>query len=353
MRTLLLSILASLCSCITATAHKQVIFHFDTTSVSSIQSPFRAVKVVELRENHPQIFIQGGRGLGKEDVLTERTFSDEITAFGNRLLSRKDSGNDTLLVLLYRQTISLGKENGIVGLRMVVSFFEGGDNSYKYLYTADSFYEAYDRKPHNMWSSMLNTAWYNNFAMAAKLGGQNPSGKSYSLAAAVNRPQTLKLDLPVYNTTHYPTGIYFTREEFLNLKPGLSAFIEEGNGDENPYPHIYYQKLEGGKRGPRIEGQSYYAVYNGKRWYKAGLYGLYQMHFIAGDFYFNAPITGLKGKETEQPQIGLVGGLLAAGINSLVNESRVANNKHNITIKSVRLDAETGRYILDYPPARN
>lgn len=300
--------------------------------------------MIQPGESLAPVLGQTGKGFSVKDIITGGSFSEEAAAFGNRLFSENQSGTDTLLALIYSHSLTPQTDQGITYLLMRVSFFAGGADSFRYLYTADSFYEAYTSKHEDTWRTMLNITWLNNFRRAASLASSG-TAERYTIREAFNRPETIKRRLPVYNTDRYPTGIYFTRAEFLNLKPGLTAFKEWDNGETNAYPHSYYRLLENGQRGQQIDEQDYYAVFNGKRWYKAGQSGLYQMHFIDGDFYFTAPMDGLKGKEAATMQTGALASLLSAGITAISNEARVKNNKTTVVKRKVRLDAETGRYI--------
>lgn len=318
-------------------------FVFDSSLHLAQPTNYNTVKLLDNRLNKSLIVGNTFYSL-PYDILMLPSPPEAINTFGNQLCNHPHSKEKTLLIVFNGQYLFTDKSMTI--FQISANFFIGENNAFKYLFTADTLIEDYtppstfkgtkNKIPY--WSTIINDTWLQCFKKAAVI---QPSLDSniYDEISATNRYENLKQKIPVYIEKNYPIGVYKTREEFLNLTPSIREFkrwdFSDGTVDRFAFDN------KGSNSTEKTDGKSYYAVWTGKRWYKSAYPHPTQMHLKNGDFYFDILLSGLKYQEAPLLTMGAAGYLANEVTNSSIRDKRkLVSRKY-----TVRLDAETGKYI--------
>jgi len=265
-------------------------------------------------------------------MVTEESFGNSIASFGIHLLRKTGISNTkTLLIILHQFDVQDHMKGDVVSIYINAEYYlNSGDNKYKLLFVIDDFNES---KTRNI-KAEINRMFYSYFDSASSQNFlENNESKLYTEQEAGNRIETLKRQYPVYNTDNYKVGVYYTLEQFLNNNPGDTLFREDDHyvkiGDS---PKFYYVDKRGWRNG-RISEKDFFAVYNGKRWFKSTADGSFGMDKINGDFYFKGQKKGLSGDYNSNTYVvagggGIIGTIIVAAVTAAVVNAAESNIKH-------------------------
>jgi|GEM_PF-1159962 len=280
------SVIFSFFFCFTAFAQKEYQFSFDTAATLPKGAVYSHVKVIDERLDKSD-FGRMKIKFSIKKLVTADSFSTELAKFGENLVRKiSPKADNTLLIVLHQLYV----EGNIKGLVSTIYFdadyyLSTPYGGYQLLFTVDKLNEVKTtdvRRDVNLLFSHL-------FYMVANAKVALPKKDSlYTEVQAANRIADIKKQFPVYNTTNYKVGVYYTLEQFLNNAPGDTVFKEDdhyvkiGNS-----PHFYYVDKKGWRNG-RISEKDFFAVYNGERWFKSTSDGSFGMEKDGDDFYFKA-----------------------------------------------------------------
>lgn len=123
-----------------------------------------------------------------------------------------------------------------------------------------------------------------------------------------------KVNLPLYQASNYPDGIYSNFTSFINLKPVYQAMVETNK--DGSISSV--KKLDG--EGKKTKVKNIYALVHKGRAYINTDFGYYPLQKVKNDFYF----TGKAKVNAETGDIlatsfffGILGGLIASNDNAL------------------------------------
>ncbi len=221
------------------------------------------------------------------------------------------TGNEELLLVLHDfDMVYNDNEENVGTFYFSGDFFSGIDGKYKFIERVDSIYEVAVVK--NAVAQLADTARARMAAILNWYGSDNfkPEDKLYTEQETVNRRSSYKTDMPIYKTTSYKKGIYYTADQFIQNQPVDTGFIIADilQSDRSRLIHINYVNKKG-KKGEPIQGDTYFAIYDGKQWYTGTPNA--RMNYENEEFYTTKIFNGITNLSVTR--IGFVPGLNGSG----------------------------------------
>ncbi len=343
-----------------AGARRSYTYYFDSTLALSHPANFSEVRVVDARADTAGFGIING-SLSSLVITTATPLSQSLRHFGLQLIrNHAPAQNSTLLVVLRHLSVAPQTSDAVNTVYADADFYTGTEGSYRYLFTADSFYESRCIAGKDVWESQLEQIWFRYFDKASgAVPDKADSPSYYTVQAALSHRADLLKAFPAYNASVYPEGVYLTRESFLMLRPDFPRFKQWTNRDNIAHPYTFFRTTDKGKHGSRLEDSTFYAVYDGHHWYKSGGNSTYTISFEEGDFYFKGSLEGLRGHTSQQGTFiaagiagGLVGVILVSAAGGLTHALNNAQDKKlfkkdptTLNLYRIRLDVLHNRYV--------
>lgn len=302
-----------------AFGQKQSVFVFDTSVALPKGGIYNHVRVIDERPDKSNLGLDKIR-FNTKLLVTEKPFADELAEFGENLVRKiAPRADNTLLIVLHQFQVESNVKGFVTTLYLDADYYLSTPlGGYQFLFTVDNLTEVKTTDVRRD----INILFAHLFNEAANIKVTLPPKDSiYTQAQAANKLADIKKQLPVYNTSNYKVGVYYTIDQFLNNTPGDTLFKEDdhyvkiGNS-----PKFYYVDKRGWANG-RISEKDFFAVYNGKRWFKSTKDGSFGMDKIDDDFYFKAEKKSIDAYYNNSPFAavgyisgGLVGGMIVGAV---------------------------------------
>ncbi len=268
------------------TAKPKYIFKIDN-KLQSIESnnQCKSLRVIDARKNRDNIgFLREGQFDGSIPVITEQPFDTFLqNIYGKMKVDAKSTSDELIMVLYEFEMYDKPAQIGTLCIR--ADLFRGNDGKYKLVAIMDSLYEL--RSSRTVTDDLLASVKQKIPSLltyyACKLTEVNT--KLYSLEELSNKRDNEKLSYPIYNTTQYKKGVYYTCDQFLNNMPIDTPLIKWSylKGD-NRVTQFYYQDGNG-KRSEGLKNSDFFAIYDGASWWLGDSLTIREIKYMDGDFY--------------------------------------------------------------------
>ncbi len=301
------------------------------------------LQVIDARKEKDNIgYLKKGAFNRNTPVVTEQPFDVFLQSTYDSMKVAAKTKNEELIMVLYQFELQDRPDAGEVGtFCFSADFFRGENGQYKFVASVDSFYEV--RSSFDVTKTLIGNTQKKLSSILGYYASQSAdinANKLYSPEQLKNKRSDDKLLYPIYNTTEYKKGVYYTCNDFLNNKPDEVPIVKwaYSSGADN-VTHFYYQDNRG-KRGSRIEDNAFFAIYDGKEWWVSDLSTARHLKYADGDFYatrlFRQAYTG--SNSNAAMFFGLTGALIASAVDG-------GNVKASWTLYKSRLNPATKQFV--------
>lgn len=293
----------------------QIIFALskDSAYYISTQSTCNALRVIDIRKNKDNLGHFRSKMFDKrEPFLSEMPLNTFLPEYFCRIGACNQGSIDELVLVLYHFEVE-DSPNGdnICTFYIDGDFYRGSKGQYAFLGQIDSIYEMLSgRKPDKTLMKAASQKLSNLFSYFS--ASAPVDNVPYTESGLTERRQREHLKYPIYSATNYKKGIYYTAEQFINVQPQDTSFVEEVyyTGDTRRVRYHYLNSK--GKKGKHIDENSFFAVYNGSKW-MVGLNGHCEpMTFADGEIYIEKRFRGIKSVSRSVVNAGILFGLTGA-----------------------------------------
>jgi hypothetical protein len=272
-----------------------------------------SLKVIDARTNTEDIgHLRTGAFNRYAAIQTDQSITEFFSTYYKKL-NPKPGSKYQLLLVLYNIDIHDRPSGAEVGVfQFNGDFFVGENGKYKFIRNLDTLCEV--TSAWDVSHKLIDLAQTTTGTILSKLGSvtYGKEGTTYTETEAKDRRINEKKQFPIYNTTDYKKGIYFTADQFLQNQPVDTEFIvQDFFRNDGPRQISFYYPNKKGKKGEKIDNKTFFAVYTGSQWYVAEKYPV-RMKYENDDFIAVLPFRGIKGPEESIMLFGMVGGLVAA-----------------------------------------
>jgi len=288
------------------------------------RSEYSTLTVMDMRPNKNDIgYVKTGMFGKVRRAVTAPSLDSCFSKYFERMLSGANKREEELLLVLYHFKI----EDQPKGTNMGTVYFDGEfygekNGKYKLLGEVDSLYElhaAFDATTKLLAAVPMKISDLFSRFMVLKCDSNNFFSKEEALAHRRNE----KLKYPIYQTDSFKKGIYYTADQFINNQPVDTPIIKEEYFTGGKKEIAYHYANKKGRKGKRVEENSFFALYDGKIW-AVGINGHCEpMTFEEGDFYAKRWLTGLRNNEGTIVGVGALFGVAGA----LAAEAAMGNDK--------------------------
>ena len=322
----------------TATAAKEDEYVLDIVDTIRGSVSFDKVKIVDLRVDKSNVgYVRTGVANRKNVLITPDGFDNVLNKFvisATQFATHKDERE--LIVFVREYKLADRPNAGEMGTFYVrMDFYLQGDAGYMPALQVDSFFE-------------ISSSW--DVTKSLKNLASQKMGKWLKAVSATNVKSLAKnqkpfeeivqayanenLPFPIYNQQPNK-GVYYSFEEFINNSPKDTAFHQKNYSTDGKLVPFFYQNLPNNKKGKSFEKLDCFAIYNGKKWYKKSHFGMLEMKYEDGDFYFFDLGYGVKTSDEVVVMFGLVGAMIANG-----------SQRQGKAVYRMRLDPNTGEGVV-------
>ncbi len=269
-------------------AQKTYIYRFDSVRNYVESSSYGHVKVIDMRVDKATF----GKITARKNMITEKPLADEIEAYGNAIVSKSNSKEAELLIVL--QDMYADATCEVPSLRIKAQYYLGIKDEYHSIFLLDSLFEGRVNV-----KRLIADRLARQFIKAAAKYISNSKGET------IEEILTNVEQEPAYKHTVFPVGIYYTVHQFLSANPVDTDFIIVDKYIDHVYTPFLFIKKENGKKGKEIQPKEIFAVYDGKRWLKGAGNRLAMMAIENGWMVYKD-----YGKALALSSMGLIGALV-------------------------------------------
>lgn len=315
---------------------------FDTVSHIT-KSRYSTLKVLDMRSNKQDIgYVKTGMFSKVRKAVTEKSLDTCLSLCFEKMLSTANKDEGELMLVLYHFKI----EDQPKGTSMGTFYFDGDfygrhTGEYKFLGKVDSLYEL--RAAFDATSKLLNATPMKICDLLSRFAIlKENDDKYFSVQEALNRRETEKQKYPIYRTKEFKKGIYYTVDQFINNQPVDTPIIKEESFSGEKKEMAYHYANKKGRKGKRVEENSFFALYDGSTW-ATGINGHCEaMFFEDGDFYAKKWLKGLRNNDDVLLGAGALFGV--AGV--LAAEAASGNDKKTgDALYRAKFDPTTKKFI--------
>ncbi|MBS1773390.1 MAG: hypothetical protein JST82_11060 [Bacteroidetes bacterium] len=321
---------------------------WDKPPVMKAKNICASLRVIDMRANKKSI------GNTKTGVISNQqeplTVTPSLEAFlqdaYQKMKPTAMAGTGELIFVVYNLSLEDrpdGTETGT--LYFDADVFRDQDGKYKFLNKIDSFYEA--RATLDV-SNKLVKMFLNKMASIigyyANKDNKETDEKIYTLEEITNKRITDKVALPIYNSSGFKKGIYYTVDQFINNMPVDTPFVRKTyTWDMGFKANFFHYAKSNGKAAERINEKNFFAIYDGEKWWVSDINFCSAMNYSDGEFrtvkYFKQAYSGknASGASAVGAVFGIVGFLITEGIDEAMQTGK--SNK-----------ADWGRYKSKFNP---
>ncbi|RYE25492.1 MAG: hypothetical protein EOP51_03925 [Sphingobacteriales bacterium] len=241
------------------------------------------LKVIDLRRQKEIIGIIRKSKFGVDiQVIPDRQLDVMLQDYYNiHLRSDIATGNNQLLLVLYTLSIEdyLSPQCYFNG-----DLFIGNNGKYLFAGTIDSIFETLSKAKHIGSNSRPIELGQNAIdGILSRFGSLTNVDTTtvYDEAHAVTKRKDEKAPYPIYNAK-FKKGIYYTVDQFLQNEPIDTPILVK----ERYKGALFFNYVKtDGKKGKKIDGNSFFAIYSGDQWYLSGPDHSVNMVYETGEFY--------------------------------------------------------------------
>jgi|GEM_PF-2436589 hypothetical protein len=266
-------------------AQKTIIFNLPADSTIADNNVCHSLRVIDMRKHKDSI---GGLSITTSKVETkvvpEQPLDIMLNRYFDEISANKKGEFELLLVLHDFQITKLNRNIDLGYFHFSGDFYIGKDGKYHMLDSVDHIYEFGPTK--KFIEGLIAYTQQNTFQLINKYAPKAVSMKWLKLTEqdAQNRRANIKAKYPIY-TGEFKQGIYFTVDQFLANSPSdTEIIVKEIPQQDGKKIYYYHYKNAKGKAGKQIDGDSYFAIYDGKSWHLGGESGIRKMKFHDGEF---------------------------------------------------------------------
>lgn len=288
----------------------------DTVYQIDKKANFKKLRVIDMRSSKADVlYIQSGPSAKSTHPISNKPLSDLLPECYQQITANTGTNDEKeLLLVLYSFDVHDRPNGGETGAFYFDGDFFAFDNgNCNYLGTIDSLIEVgggfYGAKQLTRAAGHAVCSYLGHYALQLPAGMQ-----SYTEPRIVQRRKEQKIPYPIYQTTNYRKGIYYTPEQFLNNAPADTSFVSEVYYEGGYRRHLlfYTQNKKGGK-GERIKEKNFFAIYDGKEWAVTDKPYAVTLRYINGEFYAIKSFKGVvPGAGSGAAMFGLMGALIDA-----------------------------------------
>jgi hypothetical protein len=331
-----------------ASAKKEIPFSLQPTDSITGNISFRSVRVEDMRWNKYN-FGMVQIGFGKHPIVMEDSLAAALARMATKMTHQSTARQEQELLIVVK---ALELKNGVTDLPIVstvylnLDWYLGDKGRYALVKITDSLYEFLSAR-----DSYEGTCFVANYLLTESImeiaGTAAPAAFPLTLADLRSREEQARNSFAVYNMPPR-TGVYYTREQFLNNAPADTNFIHRHYGGDLALDE-FFDRNEKGKRGKNLAGTAY-AVYDGKKWYRpCAIADFKEMKMTGNNFFYQAILKGIR-PQNYQPiagigyPYGILGALATTAIAGMLQNNQ---NSKPLPIADalyrMRLDPVTGR----------
>lgn len=263
-----------------AFADNYILFKFPATASQKIPVRYARLKVVDARNNKQELgYILTGQFDKHCRILPEYELGAMLSDHYSKILEQADVNGNELLLILHSIGIVEGKSrtnnrfsNNNIPFGMLHfsgDFFIGNNNSYHFVGSVDSAWRINKIKTQllgDISNSILTTTTSKITNLLLQYGNSTytVSDNVYTIASASTKRANEKRNFPIYTTTSFKKGIYYTADQFIQHSPADTIFERSYSAAKIPGqpPHTYGFQYPDGKK-----VTDYFAIYDGTQWY--------------------------------------------------------------------------------------
>lgn len=327
-----------------ALAEHTVIFKFDSVYHITGKSHCNRLRVIDMRENKTELGYYKTGVLNRDaKIVTEYPFDKMLTEYFDAMIKSSNIDNKELLAVLYDFRIEDRPNGDEVGIfHFDADFYMGNNNRYVFIGKADSIYEVSSN-----YDITRELKKFTPLKVGEILGdfAKRPFRDNSTFYTETNLLRKRYDDnqlFPIYSTSSFKKGIYYTVEDFMNHQPVDTPFVvsEQFNDDGVAVKRFVRFINEKGRKGALLKPETFYAVYDGKKWFISERNYLAAMSFKDGEFNAVRAFRGIRSnKETVAvmgAMFGLVGALASSGFKSRVETTGYYDAKFDPFCKCFR-----------------
>ncbi len=309
--------LMTIALCISSTLFAQPtrIFQFSKPD-TTIKTQYSHLRVIDKRTKTDNIgFIKTGPFNRTTDVITDKPVAALLEAYYNQLIPNGATGNNELVLVLY----GIKMEDRPINSEMGTFYFDGdfysySNGRYTFMGKVDSLFEV--SSGFDVTQQVLDAARY----VVTDLLIQYATKAADEHAPAMTEEEVLQrrikanLKYPIYSAKQFKKGIYLTEDNFLNNEP-LDTPLAVTYLSKGEYARMTFYYLNAkGKKGERIDEDSYFAIYDGTEWAVSDKKYAVIMTYRDSNFFAARRMKGLANNTGAAVMFGLAGALISSGV---------------------------------------
>jgi hypothetical protein len=304
-------------SCIlwnTARAQHKYTFSFEKPELVHLPGHSRKLTVIDARQDKNIGSVKTGAFNRNAVLITETPFKTMLEALYDSMKNNQPA-DDELVLVLYNWMVADNPNSGEIGsMYFEGDFYRGKDEQYAYVGTADSVFEVaagLDITKKLIAMVQIETSRLLQYYGSAKVNSEF----IYTKTNMQDRRRKERMQYPIYTTTDFKKGVYYTVDQFINNTPVDTPFKREtliiNNGERKDY-QVFYLNAKG-KKGKYIKPDTYFAIYDGTIWSLADGKNNRIMKYENGEFLTYKLLLGQVNKQANAAVAGaLVGGAVGA-----------------------------------------
>jgi len=286
---------------------------------------FSKVQVVDKRNNKANAgYIKTGAFNSRNELIPEGGMEKMMEQFITQTTQQaKQKDANTLLVIVRNYKITDRQVAGEIGTFYTrLHFYLGDGNKFMPVLNVDSFSQV--SSGWDVTTIVQNLAAKNMSLWISKVAHNHftlDESKAVTMEEIEHNISIEHQQYKVYNEAP-KYGIYFTAQDFLANNPSDTGFMKRDFATETTHNYVFNLTKPNGKKGENLDNVSFFALFDGKKWYKKTSIGIVEMQFSNREFYFPESGKGIRANEDMMMAFGLIGVALSGKNGNVVYNMR-------------------------------